>query len=51
MDKQHLDYVNSNLSITKNIVIGNDVINIPICSTELLELFSSWKPGKAMYLD
>ena len=29
----------------------NDVINVPICSTELLESSASLKTGKAMYLD
>ena len=51
IDQQHSDYVDSSLPIIENVAIENDVINIPICNTKLLESSASLQPGKAMYLD
>ena len=51
IDQQHSDYVKSSLPIIENVTIENDVINVPICNTELLQSSASLKTGKAMYLD
>ena len=51
IDQQHWDYVNSSLPIIENVAIENDVINVPICNTELLESSASLKTDKAMYPD
>ena len=49
-NQQHSDYVKSSLPIIKNVAIENDVINVPIWNTELLQSSASLKTGKTMYL-
>ena len=36
IDQQHSDNVNSSLPVIEDVAIENDVINVPICNTELL---------------
>ena len=43
MDWQHSTYINASLPILETVAIENDVINVPICSGELLESSASLK--------